>query len=265
MGTCKTVASLTHERVRSFFDARFGRGNTTVGVVGNVSAEELKGPMERVIEKYLYDTLPDSPAPPSVVRAPAAAKEVYQTRSTEAECIVYGFPAPGFREPEYGVIKVLDSIVGGSMDSRLFSEIREKQGLVYQIGSSYPALEWQGMFAVSLVSTRTNHDRILESLAKEIDRLKETLAEEDEIERAKTYLRGTFLMSMERNSDQALLLAKYHSLGLGIDFINRYPAMIEKVTAESIQRVAREYFTQPTLAIVGPGDGAEPPAKSLRA
>ena len=255
MGTCETVGSLTHERVRSFFEDHFGRGNTTVGVVGDVSVEELQGPLERIIESYSSNNRgPDSNVPPSIVRAPARAKKVYETRSTEAECIVYGFPVPGFREPEYAAIKVLDSIVGGSMDSRLFSEIREKRGLVYQIGSSYPALEWQGMFAISLVSTRANHDKILENLGKEIDRLKETLAEKDEIARAKTYLRGTFLMSMERNSDQALMLARYHSFGLGIDHINRYLAMIEKVTADSVREVAHLYCTQPTLAIVGPGE-----------
>ena len=140
------------------------------------------------------------------------------------------------------------------MDSRLFYEFREKRGLVYQIGSSLPPLEWQSYFVIYLTSTPENHREILDCLQAEIDRLRETIPEPDEVERARTFLKGTFLMSQERNADQAHLLARYHSLDLGIDYIDRYPRMLDEVAPQDLQKAAQEYLKDPLLAVVGPSN-----------
>jgi len=254
-GTPETVESLSRDRVKNYFESRFGRGKASVGVVGKVDREEIGNRLEKVLEFYGTGESPETrTAPPAPVRPPDSVKQVYETRATEAECIVYGYPAPNLHDPDYMAVRVLNSILGGSMDSRLFSEIREKQGLVYQIGSSFPALEWQGMFAITLISTRQNHDRVLEGLAKEIHRAGTTTPSADELKRAITYLQGTFLMSQERNADQATLMARYHSLGLGIEFIEEYPGMLEKVTPRQVQEVAQRYLLEPTIAIDGPGE-----------
>lgn len=253
-GTEETAAALDLEMVKESYFSRFGGFPLSIGVVGNLDRNQVQDELSSLVEG-----LPQGDAvvlqSARSLTARDSAHEVYERRTTEAECMVYGFPTPGLHDKGYPVWKVLDSIVGGSMDSRLFTEIREKEGLVYQIGSSFPPLEWQGFFGISLMSTRQNHDKILFHLEKEINRLKETLPDPDELQRAKTYLQGTFLMSQERCSDQAHLLARYHSLGLGIDFIERYPSMLDSVTAMDIQSVAKEHLHHPVLAIVGPGNG----------
>ena len=257
VGTEETVASLDLNEVKESYFSRFRGFPLSIGVVGNLEKIRVHDDLEKLVENLpCGETVPlQTPCPVSMRES---AHEVYERRATEAECMVYGFSTPGLRDSGYAAWKVLDSIVGGSMDSRLFTEIREKEGLVYQIGSSYPPLEWQGFFGISLMSTRQNHDKILFHLEKEIDRLKDTLPDPDELQRAKTYLKGTFLMSQERCADQAHLLARYHSLGLGIDFIDRYPIMLESVTETDIQKIAKEHLHHPVLAIVGPGDGSEP-------
>lgn len=260
VGTEETVVSLDLDEVKQSYFSRFKGFPLSVGVVGNVDRNSVCDGIARLVADLPGgDTA--SLQPPRSVTPRGSTHEVYERRDTEAECMVYGFPTPGLRDPEYPAWKVLDSIVGGSMDSRLFTEIREKEGLVYQIGSSYPPLEWQGFFGISLMSTRQNHDKILYHLDKEINRLKETLPDPDEIQRAKTYLKGTFLMSQERCSDQAHLLARYHSLGLGIDFIDRYPSMLDSVVPEDIQTIARQHLHHPVLAIVGPGSEDEPSSR----
>lgn len=252
-GTEESVASLDLKAVRESYFSRFGGFPLSFAVVGNLDMNQVRDGLAELVEALPRgdNVTLQKPRP---VAAREASHEVYERRATEAECMVYGFPTPGLHDKRYSSWKVLDSIVGGSMDSRLFTEIREKEGLVYQIGSSYPPLEWQGFFGISLMSTRQNHDKILFHLEKEIDRLKETLPDPDELQRAKTYLKGTFLMSQERCSDQAHMLARYHSLGLGIDFIDKYPSMLEAVTAADIQSIAREHLHHPVLAIVGPGE-----------
>jgi zinc protease len=251
-GTEESVASLGLDVVREAYFSRIGGLPMSIALVGDIEIERAVGPISEILEA-LPASSGFSLTPPSQAPGPSAQAEVCETRSTEAECMIYGWIAPGFRDSGYPVWKVLDSITGGSMDSRLFSEIREKRGLVYQIGSSFPALEWQSYFAISLVSTRQNHDQILEQLAQQVVRLKETLPDPEELARAKTYLKGIWIMGQEKNADQAHQLARYHSQGLGIDFIDRYPRLLEEVTAEAVQSLARQYLHNPLLAIVGPG------------
>jgi predicted Zn-dependent peptidase len=253
-GTVETVSGLEHERASQWFRERFSPSGMTVAVVGKVEPESLKDRMES-----LFGRLPDRKeiarrAAPQSVAAPSGRVEAYENRATEAECMIHGYPGPPFGHPDQPAFKVMDSVMGGSMDSRLFSEIREKQGLVYQIGSSYAALEWQGIFAISLISTYQNHDTILKSLAGEVDRIRDEVAGGDEVSRAKTYLQGTFLMSQEKTSDQASLLARYHTLGAGIEFIDNYPLLLEEVSPEQVREAAGKYLTEATLAIVGPGE-----------
>ena len=248
-GTAETVSALERDEVRNHLTNRFGQQCLSLGLVGNLAQEEVLPPLERLLESLPeVDLLCDTEQP----AAPGHSASVCEERDTEAECLVYGFPVPGFRDPRYPAWKILDSIVGGSMDSRLFSEFREKRGLVYQIGSTLPPLEWQSYFAIYLTSTPDNHAEILECLQAEIDRLKDTVPDSDEVERARRFLKGTFLMSQERNADQAHLLSRYHSLGLGIDFIDRYPRMLDEVSPQDIQQVAGEYLNDPLLAVVGP-------------
>jgi predicted Zn-dependent peptidase len=250
-GSEETIANLTLAQVRDYYTSRFGSLEMTLAVVGDLDRSQVEQPLSRLIQ-VLPQTGPVTPRPESRLDAPSGQREVRELRVTEAESLIYGFLVPGFRDETYPVWKVLDSIAGGSMDSRLFSEIREKRGLVYQIGSSYPAREWQSAFSVGLVTTRQHHAAVLEQLGIEMERLRDTLPDPDELDRAKTYLKGVYLMSQERNSDQAHLLARYHSHKLGIDFIERYPRLLDEVTGEQVRSAARQCLHDPLIAAVGP-------------
>lgn len=250
-GTEESVARITHDHVRDWYFSRIGGLRMSIAVVGNLDEDQvfdgLAETLESLPEPDDFDLREGIPLQP----LDTGLREVWEEREMESECLVFGFPVPGFRSDSFFSWKVLDSIVGGSMDSRLFSEVREKRGLVYQIGSSYPPLEWQSCFAISLVTTQANHGEVLECIHREVDRLKTTLPEGDELDRAKTYLKGTFLMAQERVADQAHLLARYHSLGLGVEFIDEYPRGIDQVRAEDIRSAAEAELKTPLIAGVG--------------
>lgn len=251
-GNERTVGNLSLDQVKASIIQRIGGVPLSIGVVGAIEPNEMLESMTELLSGLPSNRVVPLERPPQLP-ARAIRSEVYEQRTTEAECMIYGFTAPPLHDPEYAVWRILDSIVGGSMDSRLFQEVREKQGLVYQIGSSYPPLEWQGCFSISLISTCQNHQKVLDSLDGEIQRLKSELPDTDEVDRARTYLKGTFLMSQERCTDQSLLLARYHSLGLGVEYIERYPSLLDQVTPERVCTNANHYLTEPVLAIVGPG------------
>ncbi len=252
-GTLETVSALTRQKTLSHFEENFIRGPVSVGVVGNVTPDRIQEALGGIFQHLGNDTGNPPESTRGLEAGSPAMAEAYEKRSIDSECMVIGYPVPGLHDPAFASLKVIDSVMGGSMDSRLFTEVREKQGLVYQIGSSFPGLEWGSFFAISLIATLQNHDKVLETLSREIERIRTDRAAEEEVERAKTYLMGTYLMSQEKNSDQALMLARYHSLGLGIEYIDRYPRMISEVTPDSMLEVCRQYFRSQTVAIVGPG------------
>ena len=256
-GTLETVSALTRDATLAYFEENLRRGPVSIGIVGNLDTGKIEKALGGVFEYLGKDPQPSSSEPLPLDRETASTNEAYEIRSIDSECMVYGFCVPGIHDADYARLKVIDAIRGGSMDSRLFTEVREKQGLVYQIGSSFPGLEWGSYFAISLITTVANHGKVLETLDREIERIRTDPPDEGEVERAKTYLQGTFLMSQEKNSDQALMLARYHSLGLGIEYIDRYPKFISEVSPESLHPVAQDHFQGATLAIVGPGPTPE--------
>ena len=131
------------------------------------------------------------------------------------------------------------------MDSRLFVSVRDERGLAYQIGSSYIAMEGPSLFLIYLGTRPERFEEAKEVVLGEVERMVEEQVPEEELEAAKTYIKGTFLMSQERNMDQASLLAKYELTGLGYRFVEVYPELIDAVTAEDVLRAARRYLSGP--------------------
>ena len=178
-------------------------------------------------------------------------------RESHAAWLVIGYPAPHIRSEDFAVMEVLDSIMGGSMNSRLFVELRDKQGLAYQIGSSYIPRTGPSFFAAFLGTEPEKFNRAKLAILKEVEKFKTELVEEEELKRAKTYICGTFIMKQESNAGQASMLAQYELEGLGHDYVDRYPEEIRKVRREDILRAAQEYFKNWTLSAVLP----KPPEK----
>jgi zinc protease len=167
----------------------------------------------------------------------------------DAAYLVYGFPAPDYMHPDYPVARLIDAVLGGSMSSRLFIELREKRSLAYQVSTFYSD-RVDGSFLAGYIVT--DPDRVEEAahgLAAEFDRIVTEPIGDDELSAAKHYLRGRFLLGAETNMSQASRLAAYEVYGLGHDFGDKWVAEIQSVTAEQVRAVARRWLTgSPTCA-----------------
>jgi len=171
----------------------------------------------------------------------------------EAAYLMHGFPAPSWRDLDYPAARVLDAILGGSMSSRLFIELREKQALGYQVSSIYSD-QLDGSFLAGYIVTDPGRaDQAARGLAEQFRRVVEEPVEEEEILAARRYLRGSYLIGAETNSAQAMRLGRHEAYGLGQDFGARWLTAIEAVTPEAIQALARRWFDrEPTCAYVVP-------------
>lgn len=171
----------------------------------------------------------------------------------EAAYLVHGYPAPSWKDEDYPAARVLDAILGGSMSSRLFIELREKRALGYQVSSIYNDQLDGSFLAGYIVTDPARADQAAAGLAEQFRRIVEEPVGEDEIVAARRYLRGSYLIGAETNAAQAMRLGRQEVYGLGQDFGDRWLAAIEAVTPEEIQALGRRWLDrEPTVACVVP-------------
>jgi len=133
-------------------------------------------------------------------------------------------------------------VLGGGMAGRLFSEIRDKEGLAYSTGMLYPSLVDTGYLVAQMGTAPENLSRAEASLKRELGRIWEEPPSAEEIRVAKAYLLGKLEMDRRTNARQAWYLASFELAGVGYEFLGRYVAAVREVTPADVQRVAGAYL-----------------------
>ncbi len=250
--------AITTEHLASYFETYFIPENMVVSAVGNFDPQ--------VLERYLVAAFPESVNRRSAIaEKPVTITEVPPLEETRivsesktqqaATWIAQGWLGPTAVSEDYVPMKVLNSLLGTGMSSRLFTNLREKQGLAYVVTSFFPSYQDKGRFVLYIGTDPKNRARVVEGFQKEIEKLRTQPVSDQELQEAKNKLSGAFALAHETNASQAFYLGFYEVMGLGYEFDNRYPELIQQVSPEEIMDVARKYFTQPTvISIVAPGE-----------
>lgn len=248
LGYRETVSTFDRERV-AVAARRFYRPLPPIVVaVGRFDPDVLLARLDEGFGRTPLVPPPPRPAPPE---PGSGARRLELDR--EAAYLLHGFPAPSWKDADYPAARVLDAILGGSMSSRLFIELREKQALGYQVSSIYNDQLDGSFLAGYIVTDPARADQAAAGLAEQFRRLVEEPVTEAEIAAARRYLRGSYLIGAETNAAQAMRLGRHEAYGLGQDFGDRWLAAIEAVTPEAIQALARRWFDrEPTRAFVVP-------------
>jgi predicted Zn-dependent peptidase len=246
LGEAAIVERLTREAVAGYLKGNYGPAHLVVAAAGAVEHERLVA-----LVRELFDDLPAG-APPAPEPAAFAAGDRRTERDLEQLHLVLGFPGVGYLDADYYAQTVLSTFYGGGMSSRLFQEIREKRGLVYNIYSFAAPYADGGMFAVYAGTGEREVGELLPLLAEELTQLPATL-EPAELARAKAQLRADILMARESSSARAEQLAQ-QLLAYGRPL---HPAEIiarvEAVDAAVVQRLARRFAAGPlAFAALGP-------------
>ncbi len=145
-------------------------------------------------------------------------------------------------------VSILNNILGGGMSSRLFQNIRERQGLAYAIFSELSSYRDAGMLSVYAGTSLETAEQVVRSVLDEFRRLKDEPLDAEELRRAKDHLKGSMLLSLEGSGSRMSTLARYH-----IYFDRQFTpdeliVMLEAVTAEQVQQIAREFFEPDRVA-----------------
>jgi predicted Zn-dependent peptidase len=219
--------------------------NVLITAAGNLNHDEI---VKRIADKFAgmadrpmlpVDTIPKTHAP-FLLKKKESLEQVH---------IAMGVPsyplAHKLRYPLY----ILNTVLGGGMSSRLFQNIREKQGLAYAVYSELNLFSDTGCFMIYAGTAPERATQVVSSVVKEFRELKENLISEDELRRAKDHLKGSLMLSLESTSSRMSNLARQE---LYFDHFMTLDEMIqntESVTRDQVQKIAQQFFRSEDIAL----------------
>ncbi len=255
-GTIESVTALTRDDILDAHRAVFAKDRLYVGAVGDITADELG----QLIDELLAD-LPAEGAPipgPAEVTIPGGVSVVeFETPQSVA---IFGQPGIARDDDDFFAAYVLNQIIGGgSFESRLMTEVREKRGLTYGV---YSYLVPKDLAAVYMGSVASANDRISDAIEVIRDEWRRAATEgvtEKELQDAKTYLTGAYPLRFDGNARIAGIMVGMQMQDLPIDYIATRNDKVNAVTLEDVNRVAAELLDPDGLhfLVVGQPEGLE--------
>ncbi len=253
-GTPETLGAVTIDDLKTYTHRVLARQNLKVAVVGDIDAETLKPLLDHV-----FGALPAKPdlIPVANVMPAGLGRQIDVSLDVPQAVIDFGGPGLARQDPDFMAAYLINHILGGgSSDSRLYQEVREKRGLAYSVSNS---LVWLDHTAVFLGGTATRADRASETvdhIEKEIRRFAEQGPTAAELAEAKNYVTSSFVLNLDASTKIASFLVQLQLDNLGIDYFQRRSALIDAVTLDDAKRVAKRLLDNGMLVtVVGRPEG----------
>lgn len=245
LGTRDSVKKFAQPMLLDYYNRIYSPRNILVTAAGNLSHNEM---VRMIADKF--ENLRDSgPAPVDTTPHPHAPLILKRKDSLEQVHIALGVPAYPLAHKLRFPLYVLNTVLGGGMSSRLFQNIREKQGLAYAVYSELNLFSDTGCFTVYAGTAAETSKQVVDSVMQEFRKLKNDLIDEDELRRAKDHLKGSLMLSLESTSSRMSNLARqelYFSRFMSLDEMLE---SIESVTREQVRDIAQEFFRGDSVAL----------------
>ncbi|GCE26023.1 peptidase M16 [Dictyobacter alpinus] len=249
LGTDEDVRKLQRQDLRDFWQARYQPNNVLFSIAGNFDWEHV---VERV-----QDLFGDwqGEAPPSGEQLPNPQQSVsLEFREGKQEHIGMMVPFPNYTDPDYYAALVVSEVLGGSMASRLFVEVREKRGLVYSVSAGLAGNKHIGALRIYAGTTPEQGHECLEVIINELRKLEQDGITADELERAKVQLKSENVMRGEGSGSRMSAILRSWWYEQRLQTIQEVKDAIDAVTQEQVLRVLKRYSpVHPlTIAAIGP-------------
>jgi zinc protease len=257
-GTLESLPAITVGDLRRFVADRLARDVLKIAVVGDITAEELAIRLDAT-----FLALPEHAAAFEVADVvPRTEGEVVVIeRDLPQSVVAFGHAGIKRDDPDFYAAYVVNRILGGgSFNSRLFEEVREKRGLAYSVYSYLHPLNHAGLMMGGVATQNARAQESLEVIRLEWARMSESGPTPEELEDAKTYLTGSYPLRFSSTGRIAGMLLGIQLDDLGIDYVNERNGLIDAVTLEDAKRVAAGLLRAEDLmfVVVGKPDGVAP-------
>jgi predicted Zn-dependent peptidase len=255
LGTPETVSAFSRDTLRTWFKQRYAPNNMVITAAGHLTHAQL---VDLVSERFAKGT---SAGEDAAEATPQAAPHVTLRTKHELEQvhICMGVPALPMTDRRRFGVAVLNNVLGGGMSSRLFQNIRERQGLAYAIFSELNSYRDAGALSVYAGTSLDTASQLVRSVLDEFRRLRDEPLSTEELRRAKDHLKGATLLALEGSGQRMNSLARYHMYFKRHFTAQDLIALLESVTVEDVQQLAREFFRPGRMAasVVGNLNGFE--------
>ncbi|OGI30374.1 MAG: hypothetical protein A2287_01950 [Candidatus Melainabacteria bacterium RIFOXYA12_FULL_32_12] len=254
----KNINKVNREDLVKFHDEYFIPENMVISVSGNIDTNDLISKLQTYFPKQEGKKININE-----LKTSYKAKEQNQLsiikKDTTAASMVLGWPVTGItQDKEYASLKIINGLLGNGLSSRLFVNLREKQGLAYVVSSAYPSRLDNSFFVLYIGTKPENIKAVKEGFLNEIKRIKTEPISKKELDEVKQKLIGQFALSQETNQEKAHNLGWFEVTGKGFKYNYEFPDLINSITAEDITNTANKYFNDPyIISIVAPAKNVE--------
>jgi predicted Zn-dependent peptidase len=248
IGSEKTVRALKREDILSYMKTHYTPDNTIIALAGNIEHEEalklIEPSFSKMSGKRNYPVL-STP----VIKKTSRLKE----KKTEQVHLCLGCGGPSQNDEDRYAFSIMDTILGGSMSSYLFQEIREKRGLAYSIYSYNASLKDCGLYVVYAGTSKESYKKVIDLTLDEFKKIKKNGITKEEMKRAKDHSKGSMVLGMESTSARMSWLAKSQQIYGRVLTIDEIFQKIDNVTHDDIIKAANKYIRddEMTLTIIG--------------
>jgi len=245
LGTKETVKRFDQQALWQYFRSYYAPNNMVISAAGNLEHEQLVD----LVCKYYAELKPADGCGSDPAPVPNARITLRNKKTLEQVHLCVGVPSyPLGHERRYGCY-LLNTLLGGGMSSRLFQNIRERQGLAYAVFSELNPFRDTGCLSVYAGTSVSSARRVVECIVQEFHDLKTNVVPPEELRRAKDHLKGSLMLSLESTTSRMSNLAR-QEMYFGRHFsLDEIVARIERVVGEELLEVARSFFQPQQIAV----------------
>jgi len=245
LGTPQTVRRFDDTMVWDFYRSVYEPSNIVVTAAGNLTHERLTS-----LVRQHFESLPPGGIPPSdPVPNTHARIALRNKKSLEQVHLCMGVPSYPLPHAERFGCYVLNTLLGGGMSSRLFQNIRERQGLAYAVFSELNPYRDTGCLSIYAGTSLESARKVVASITREFRNLKEQSVNDEELRRAKDHLKGSLMLGLESTASRMSNLARQEMYFGKFFTLDELVESIEAVTAADVQRIAQTFFDPRQIAL----------------
>lgn len=249
LGTPETVDQINQSTLIDYLNHHYTPDNIVFAVAGNIQFNQVIAEVEARFSKMTGKVNHQYPEIP-----PLQAGKTLRNKETEQVHLCMGTRGFGRKNPKKYALFVLDSILGGSVSSRLFQRLREEEGMVYVTGSNHSSFIDTGVFTIYAGTSLKNYQPVVSMIEDEVSKLRDCKVPADELYRAKEQIKGNLLLSLESTCNRMSRIAKMELFKDSLLTPEETVAKIDAVTIEMVQEVAQEILDEKRIvqAAIGP-------------
>src|ERR1017187_5944495 len=245
LGTNETVKAFDRAAIRGYYRAVYAPANMLITAAGNLKHDRL-GALAR---QHFESIAPGAPAVDDSVPSTHARISLRNKKALEQVPLCLGVPSYPLPHEQRFACYVLNTLLGGGMSSRLFQNIRERQGLAYSVFSELNPYRDTGCLSIYAGTSVESARKVVESIIKEFRELKEQQVSDEELRRAKDHLKGSLMLGLESTGSRMSNLARQEMYFGKFFTLDELLESLQTVTAHDVRRIAQTFFDPKQIAL----------------